>query len=109
MLASGKCCSAVDASVSTTCAVQCQTLFVVCLDDLHLSEPHCLFGEAHSIAFKTSNLSFTNTDTNRQIKIVSPSSWPVSKVWHSLPSILLVFVFLLFLICDEWRQRYLLS
>ena len=75
----GQCCQAAQ-PVSSVCNLSCQTRFEVCLDDLHLEEPNCMFGRNKSQVFRTSNLSANRTSLERSIRISTLLSWPVSNI-----------------------------
>ena len=75
----GQCCQAAQ-PVSSACRLDCQTCFEVCLDDLHLEEPNCMFGRNKSQSFRTSNLPANGTSLERSIRISTLLSWPVSNL-----------------------------
>ena len=76
-IATGQCCQNI---ISSTCNPGCLTFFEVCLDDLHLKEPNCMFGKNRSKLFHSSSLTINETRLERSIPISTSLSWPVSNV-----------------------------
>eukprot|EP00794_Sanderia_malayensis_P020572 gene20572-22596_t len=78
MLQTGNCCGTTTTTTTTSgCASQCATYFEICLDDIHLTEPNCRFGEVTSVNFARSSLNHdTSNSSNRQLTIASHTAWP---------------------------------